>query len=68
MVFSLLTALLIIGGVFLIFLGLVKTLQTDSEIEDRLESVLGRRTTETLPMVKCFIRILDFHKMKLKAR
>ncbi len=46
MVFSLVTALLVIGGVFLIFLGLVKTLQTDSEVEDRLESVLGRRTTE----------------------
>ncbi|MSQ15515.1 MAG: secretion system protein [Dehalococcoidia bacterium] len=43
MIFSLLTALLIFGGVLLIFLGLLKTLEPETGVEDRLDSVLGRR-------------------------
>lgn len=44
MLFSLAVALLVVGGVFLIFLGLIQTLQTESELEGRLDSVMGRRT------------------------
>lgn len=43
MVIAIILAVLCAGGVIMLFLGIMQTLQTESEFEQRLDSVMGRR-------------------------